>query len=42
VEQAGFRVLSCDEQFLKRMPDAPSNSRAFEGDLWLMIAARPI
>jgi ubiquinone/menaquinone biosynthesis C-methylase UbiE len=40
-ERAGFQFVSCDEQFLRRIPEAPHNARAFEADLWLMVAARP-
>jgi predicted methyltransferase len=40
-EQAGFQFVSCDQQFLKRMTEAPHNARAFEADLWVMVAARP-
>jgi ubiquinone/menaquinone biosynthesis C-methylase UbiE len=40
-EQAGFQFVNCDERFLRRMPEAPHNARAFEADLWLMVLARP-
>lgn len=40
-EQAGFQFVRCDEQFLRRMPEAPHNARAFEADLWVMVVTRP-
>jgi predicted methyltransferase len=40
LERVGFRVLRCEDPFLKQMPEA-KGSRAAEADLWLMTAVRP-
>jgi ubiquinone/menaquinone biosynthesis C-methylase UbiE len=39
--QAGFRVLSCQDPFVNRMPDAAFSYGPKEADLYLMVAVRP-
>jgi ubiquinone/menaquinone biosynthesis C-methylase UbiE len=39
-EQAGLHVVSCDEQFVKQIPES-KYSRAAAADMWLMVAVRP-
>jgi len=39
--QAGFCVLSCDDPFVNRMPDAAFSYGPKEADLYLMVAVRP-
>lgn len=39
--RTGFRVLKCDDPFLKRMTDVTNGDRIGAADMWLMIAVRP-
>lgn len=39
--RAGFRVLTCEDPFVNRMPEAATSYGPKEADMWLMIAARP-
>jgi predicted methyltransferase len=39
--QAGFRVLSCEDPFVVRMPEAEFSYGPKEADLYLMVAVRP-
>ena len=39
--RAGFRVLKCDDPFLKRMTDVTNGDRIGAADMWLLIAVRP-
>jgi len=39
--RVGFRVLSCEDPFVNRMPDAASSYGPKEADLYLMVAVRP-
>jgi ubiquinone/menaquinone biosynthesis C-methylase UbiE len=38
---AGFQVLTCEDPFVNRMPDAAFSYGPKEADLYLMVAARP-
>jgi predicted methyltransferase len=37
----GFRVLKCEDPFLKRMPEVTNGDRIGAADMWLMVAVRP-
>jgi len=39
--RAGFRVLTCEDPFVNRMPDAAFSYGPKEADLYLMVAVRP-
>jgi len=39
--RVGFRVLTCEDPFVKRMPDAAFSYGPKEADLYLMVAVRP-
>jgi ubiquinone/menaquinone biosynthesis C-methylase UbiE len=39
-ERAGLQIVSCDEQFVKQIPES-KYSRAAAADMWLMVAVRP-
>lgn len=38
--RVGFRVLTCEDPFVKRMPDAAFSYGPKEADLYLMVAVR--
>ena len=39
--RAGFRVLTCEDPFVNRMPEAALTYGPKEADMWLMVAVRP-
>jgi len=39
--RVGFRVLTCEDPFVNRMPDAAFSYGPKEADLYLMVAVRP-
>jgi len=39
--RVGFRVLTCEDPFVNRMPEAAFNYGPKEADLYLMVAVRP-
>ncbi len=39
--RVGFRVLTCEDSFVNRMPDAAFSYGPKEADLYLMVAVRP-
>jgi predicted methyltransferase len=39
--RVGFRVLKCDDPFLKRLADVTNGDRIGAADMWLMVAVRP-
>ena len=39
--RAGFEVLSCEDPFVNRMPDASFSYGPKNADLWLMVAVKP-
>ena len=41
VSSVGFRVLKCENPFLKRMPEVTRGDRIGSADMWLMTAVRP-
>ena len=40
LEQIGFKVLKCEDPFVKRIPEL-KHSSTFHADMWLMTAVRP-
>ncbi len=38
--RAGFHVVSCEDPYLKRMPEAAGGDRIGAADMWLIVAAR--
>lgn len=39
--RVGFRVLKCDDPFLKRVTDVTNGDRIGAADMWLIVAVRP-
>jgi predicted methyltransferase len=39
--RAGFRVLSCEDPFVNRMPEVAVTYGPKEADMWMMVAVRP-
>jgi predicted methyltransferase len=38
---AGFKVLTCEDPFVNRMPEVATSYGPKEADMWLMVAVRP-
>jgi len=39
--RVGYRVLTCEDSFVRRMPEVEFNYGPKEADMWLMVAIRP-
>jgi hypothetical protein len=42
LKRVGSRVLTCEDPFVNRMPEAATSYGPKEADMWLMVAVRPV